>query len=59
MSSEVVFDEEIGNPFAGSGLVIHDAVTTLISEHDEMTAQKIRDTKAKRGHNGENQANHN
>lgn len=38
MSSEVVFDEEIGNPFAGSGLVIHDAVTTLISEHDEMAA---------------------
>lgn len=38
VSSEVVFDEEIGNPFAGSGLVIHDAVTTLISEHDEMAA---------------------
>lgn len=36
--SEVVFDDEMGNPLAGSGLVIHDAVSALLSEHDAMAA---------------------
>lgn len=36
--SEVVFDDEMGNPLAGNGLVVHDAVTALLAEHDAMAA---------------------